>query len=212
MSAPRAPAARWRARSSRARSQAVVALPMKEGRPMISSGIGERTMRVLDRCSRRTSRCRPGRPPASSSSPEPSRPTSSRRSTRAARSPSGRPSRRASAKAGREPRPRGRDAAQLAHQLDRDRELQRRGRREAGARVPGRAGSGAEVLDEDAADSRESGAPGERTVRASSCVLVAAERRDRPGVREPSPREARTPGRRRVDECRPRRRSPSLGS
>src|SRR5206468_136549 len=68
-----------------------------------------------------------------------------------------------------------RDTAQLAHQLDGDRELQGRRRREAGARVPGRAGSRAEVLDEEAADPREAAA--QRADRAGEGrFLVPAQR------------------------------------
>ena len=82
----------------------------------------------------------------------------------------------------REARPRLRDPAQAAHELDGNRELQRRGGRKAGARVPGGARAGAEVLDEEAADAREgagevSRRPGERG------VLEASEGGDRAGVR-----------------------------
>ncbi len=63
-----------------------------------------------------------------------------------------------------------------AKDLDRDRDLEGRARRECGASVPRRTGAGAEILDEDRAGSRE--AAGERANRAREvCVFVPTARR-----------------------------------
>ena len=103
---------------------------------------------------------------------------------------------------GCEPRSGCGNPAQAAQELDGDRELQRRGGRKPGARVPGCSGACSQVLDEDAADTREAAreaahacarAPGPRNRAAAG----SGRRRARPlaAARTPARRSSRSAAR-----------------
>jgi hypothetical protein len=96
-----------------------------------------------------------------------------------------------------------RHAVQLAHQLDRDRELQRRGRRETGTRVPGGPGSGAESPGRTGRRSRGSG--GRASGRFSRALHPRWPRRAGIGPEYGAPPCGRpNTGPTSVDACRPR--------
>ena len=110
----------------------------------------------------------------------------------------------------REPRAGRGNPAQAAQELDRDRELQRRGGRKAGARVPGCSRAGSQVLDEDAADAREAAARGRAPLRARAGSSYPRSGGIGPRTARP-PAAARTPARRasRSGARRRRPRSPA---
>ena len=212
MSAPRAPAARCSARSRRAMSQAVVDLPMKEGRPTISSGIARAHERVLDdvaavhvavgEAERAHHRVHAGRA-AGGRAADRLEQLVRRAVVRVDEHLPQQP---------REPSCRARECrAGFAHQLDRDRELQRRGGREAGAGVPGCSGAGSQILDEEPADARE---PPRDAAHGSFERRVLVARAAAGSARRKAPPRAagRRPARRRSTRGARRRRSPSRGS
>ncbi len=169
--APCPVAARWTKRKSCARSQADVYLPTKSGSRSVSSGIGsppdgDEEGAVHDGCRR-------GRATRACGSPGPAPPglgaaDPARSAFADSLSESTSMSRRSTSRLGALLRPVGQDA----EELDRDRELHGRRRREVRGRVPRGAGAGLEVLDVDGRDSPGSRPRARRHACGEARILV----------------------------------------